>query len=73
MSNSSDDIERGCALDLDTINAFTDCVIPSPSISSQDETEEIERKQKATRRKRQVLAFIIICVPVVGGIIVNRL
>jgi predicted metal-dependent hydrolase len=73
MSNSSgEEIERG-ALDLDTIHNFTSTIIPSPSVSSEDNTEEIERKKKETRRKRQVLAFVIICVLVVGGVIIEKI
>jgi hypothetical protein len=71
MSNSSgEETERG--LDLNAIHDFTSIIIPSPSISSQDETEEIERKKKETKRKRQILAFIVICVLIVGGIIIEK-
>jgi hypothetical protein len=75
MSSSNDSqnelVERG--IDMDVIHDFVECVIPSPSISSQDEQSEIEQKQKATRRKRQVLAFVIILVFIIAGIIINKI
>jgi hypothetical protein len=50
--------ERGC-IPLDQIQEFTEIVIPSPSSSEGDITEDVERKHKETKRKRQILAFII--------------
>jgi hypothetical protein len=63
--------ERGC-LPLDQIQEFTEIVIPSPSPSEGDITEEVERRHKETKRKRQILAFIIVCVLIVGGIIIEK-
>jgi hypothetical protein len=71
MNDSSEaNVERG--LDLNAIHDFTNIIIPSPSVSSEDDTEEIERKKKDTKRKRQILAFIVICVLIVGGIIIEK-
>jgi hypothetical protein len=61
------------SIDMEVINSFVECVVPSPSVSSQDEEAEIEAKQKATRRKRQVLAFVIILIFIVSGVIISKL
>jgi hypothetical protein len=66
-------IERGYAYPLDTIQHFAELAIPSASISEGDLTEDEERKHKETKRKRQILAFVIICILVVGGIVVDCL
>jgi hypothetical protein len=80
MSSSSDSAnplventqiqERGC-IQLDQIQEFTEIVIPSPSSSERDLPEELERRHKETKRKRQILAFIIVCALIVGGITIE--
>jgi hypothetical protein len=64
-------MERGCVIPMDTVEEIVNLAIPSPSISENDLSEEVERKHKETKRKRQILAFVIICVLIVGGVIVN--
>jgi hypothetical protein len=63
--------ERGCS--LDDVQDFVELAIPSASISENDLSEDVERKQKETKRKRQLLAFIIICVLVIGGVIIEKI
>jgi hypothetical protein len=53
--------ERDCVLPFDSIEEFTHISIPSPSLSSNDDLEEIDRKAKETKKKRQLLAFVVIC------------
>jgi hypothetical protein len=65
--------ERDCVLGLDQIHEFTSLAISSPSSSEGDLPEDIERKHKETKRKRQILAFIIVCVLIVGGIIIEKI
>jgi hypothetical protein len=64
--------ERGC-IPLDQIQEFTTLTIPSPSPSEGDLPEEVEQRHKETERKRQILAFIIVCVLIVGGIIIEKI
>jgi hypothetical protein len=70
--NPQDTQERNC-LSLDDIHNFTEIAIPSASISENDLTEDIERKHKETKRKRQILAFIILCVLVIGGVVIEKI
>jgi hypothetical protein len=46
---------------------------PSPSPSEDELSVERERKAKEVKRKRQILAFVIICLLVVGGVIVEKI
>jgi hypothetical protein len=65
--------ERNCVLPFDAIEEFTHLAIHSPSLSSNDDLEEIERKAKETKKKRQILAFVIICLLVIGGVVVEKI
>jgi hypothetical protein len=46
---------------------------PSPSPSEDELSVERERKAKEVKRKRQILAFVILCLLVVGGVIVEKI
>jgi hypothetical protein len=48
-------------------------VFPSASPSEDELSIERERKEKAVKRKRQILAFVIICLLVVGGVIIEKI
>jgi hypothetical protein len=82
MSSSSDSAnplventqlqERGC-VPLDQIQDFAEIVIPSPGSGEGEITEDIKRRHKETKRKRQILAFIIVSVSIVGGIIIEKI
>jgi hypothetical protein len=64
--------ERGC-IPLDQIQEFTEIAIPSAGVSENDLSIDIERKQKETKRKRQILAFVIVCVLIVAGVIIEKI
>jgi hypothetical protein len=60
--------------DLD--KAIENCsalAFPSPSPSEDELSIERERKEKKIKRQRQILAFVIICFLVVGGVIIEKI
>jgi hypothetical protein len=65
--------ERDCVLPFDSIEEFRHIAIPSPSLGSNDDLEEIDRKAKETKKKRQLLAFVVICVLVIGGVVIAKM
>jgi hypothetical protein len=65
--------ERSCVLPLDQIEEFTHIAISSPSISSNDDLADIERKNQETKKTRQLLGFAISCLLVICGVVIEKI
>jgi hypothetical protein len=74
----SDGVDGSTAINRDSVlgemvQTCTALAFPSASISENDLSADVERKQKETKRKRQILAFLIVWVLIVGGVIIEKI